>query len=144
MDFFSDHKTPKTDTEKQNIPSTTELFSSAKVVADAAKASLSNEADKLDKAKVADAAGDLLEAASHYGKLEENQGVGKYVQKAEDYLHNYKTSTTTTTTSHSTTTTHSAPMDSSSHSSSGGGDGQSESGGYGEYFKMAEGFLKKH
>ncbi|RZC58549.1 hypothetical protein C5167_005853 [Papaver somniferum] len=134
-------------------PSSSELFASAKVVADAVT---NKEKDKLNKERVADAAADLLDAAQTYGKLEETKGMGKYVQQAEDYLHNYKaTTTTTTTTSHptqpdtTTTTTHSTTVE-SSEPLGGGHHGKPEheksesgGGGVGDYFKMAEGFLKK-
>ncbi|XP_010258184.1 PREDICTED: nodulin-related protein 1-like [Nelumbo nucifera] len=123
---------------QKHQPSKAEILSSAKVVAEAAKATVHHETDKVDKGKVAGAAADLLGAASHYGKLEE-KGMGKYVDKAENYLHQYHSSHSTSApnSTHSTTTTHS-----STHSHS-GGDSHSESG-YGEYIKMAQGFLKKH
>ncbi|KAJ0982044.1 hypothetical protein J5N97_010299 [Dioscorea zingiberensis] len=110
---------------KKPQASPTQMFSSAKVVAEAAKATLHHETGKVDKAKVADAAANLLGAASHYGKLEE-KGFGKYVEKAENYLHQYHT-------------THS----SSAHS------GDDAHGAYpekrfGEYVKVAEEFMKKH
>ncbi|QCD82577.1 nodulin-related protein 1-like [Vigna unguiculata] len=70
--------------------SSSELLASAKLVADAAQSTLRNESDKVDKAKVAGAAGDLLDAAGKYGKLDEQKGVGQYVDKAADYLHGYK------------------------------------------------------
>ncbi|KAF5727159.1 hypothetical protein HS088_TW22G00846 [Tripterygium wilfordii] len=118
-------------------PSSSELFSSAKLVAEAAKATFSHETDKVDKAKVAGAAENILGAVSHYGKFDD-KGVGKYVDKAEDYLHKYHSSHSSTT---STTTTAAATQHPSSHS--GGGDGKSESGGgYGDYVKMAQGFFK--
>eukprot|EP00262_Sarcandra_glabra_P011093 TRINITY_DN2679_c0_g1_i1.p1 TRINITY_DN2679_c0_g1~~TRINITY_DN2679_c0_g1_i1.p1 ORF type:complete len:141 (-),score=29.02 TRINITY_DN2679_c0_g1_i1:234-656(-) len=140
MESFSQKKPTAHNPHHQT--STTNLMSSAKVVAEAAQSTLHHQSDKLDKGKVAGAAADLLGAVSHYGKLEE-KSFGKYIDKAEDYLHNYNSShssTTTITTTHSTVTNHST-QSSSTHS--GGGNAQSESG-YGEYFKMAEGFLKKH
>ncbi|GER43786.1 hypothetical protein STAS_20654 [Striga asiatica] len=69
--------------------SNSDLFTSAKVVADAAQAQFRNEPEKLDKNKVAGAAADLLEAGSEYGKLDGTQGVGKYVDQAENYLRQY-------------------------------------------------------
>lgn len=131
---------------KHHKPSNSELLSSAKLVAEAARATLNHESDKIDKAKFAGAAGDLLSAASDYGKLEE-KSFGKYVEKAEDYLHEYhssqsKTTTTTINSGHSSTTT-TTTTHSSTHLSSDGGDGHA-GGGYGEYFKMAEGFLLLH
>ncbi|KAJ9174194.1 hypothetical protein P3X46_017248 [Hevea brasiliensis] len=122
-------------------PSSSELLSSAKLVAEAAKASLSHETDKVDKGRVAGAAADLLGAASHYGKLEE-KSFGKYVEKAEDYLHQYHSSHSTTTTT-TTNSSHSATSTAHSSSHSSGAADHSE-GGYGEYLKMAQGFLKKH
>lgn len=71
--------------------SSTDLFSSAKVVAEAAQAQFSNQPDKYDKDKAASAAADLLDAASDYGKLDQTQGVGKYVDQAENYLRKYGT-----------------------------------------------------
>ncbi|BAT74771.1 hypothetical protein LR48_Vigan833s000500 [Vigna angularis] len=79
--------------ETQNKPteqSSSDLLASAKLVADAAQSTLRNESDKVDKSKVADAAGDLLDAAGKYGKLDEQQGIGQYVDKAADYLHQYQ------------------------------------------------------
>ncbi|WVZ24646.1 hypothetical protein V8G54_003190 [Vigna mungo] len=79
--------------ETQNKPteqSSSDLLGSAKLVADAAQSTLRNESDKVDKAKVADAAGDLLDAAGKYGKLDGQQGIGQYVDKAADYLHQYQ------------------------------------------------------
>lgn len=146
MDSFSSHKTdPKAKKEQHHQPSNSELFSSAKLVAEAAKASLSNESDKVDKGRVASAAEDLLGAASRYGKLEE-KSYGKYVDKAENYLHQYHSSHTTTTTTtgsgHKTTTETHTETESHSGGQSDGGHGKSE-GGYGDYLKMAQGFLKK-
>ncbi|KAL7181522.1 hypothetical protein ACSBR1_040422 [Camellia fascicularis] len=135
--------------DHQQQSSSSDLLSSAKLMAEAAKAALNHET--VDTGRVAGAAADLLEAASHYGKLEE-KSFGKYFEKAEDYLHQYhsshSTTTTTTTASGDTATTTSTHSSSHSHPYSGGDedeDGKSGSGGgYGEYFKMAEGFLKKH
>lgn len=132
---------------KHHQPSSSELLSSAKLVAEAAKSSLNHESHKIDKGRVAGAAADLLDAASHYGKLEE-KSFGKYVEKAEGYLHQYHSSHSTTTT---TTTTNAAPKpahhtsSATPHSSIASSDDGGESGsGFGDYFKMAEGFLKKH
>ncbi|XP_048317885.2 nodulin-related protein 1 [Ziziphus jujuba] len=144
--------------QQKQQSSNSELLSSAKLMAEAAKSSYGGESDKVDKAKVAAAGADLLDAASKYGKLEE-KSFGKYVEKAEEYLHNYHNTHSSTTTGggvprhgHSDSapqtghTTHSAP----SHEGGGGGGGHPDSGDgdsgnkYGEYFKAAEGFLKKH
>lgn len=181
MDFLGSHNKPtggndndpkKHDQHGHHRPSSTdELLSSAKLVAEAAKSSFGHESDKVDKGKVAGAAANLLDAASHYGKLEE-KSFGKYVENAEDYLQRYHTSHTSTTTAaiahghgHSDSappslpavTTHSTPSleggggGHASHTASshegrhGDSDGDAHSGNkYGEYFKMAEGFLKKH
>ncbi|KAK4753556.1 hypothetical protein SAY87_001660 [Trapa incisa] len=121
--------------------STSELLSSAKLVAGAAKSTLAHKSDEVDKCRVAGAAADLLGAASHYGKLEE-KGFGGYVNKAETYLHQYHSS-------HSSTPSagghgHSAPVESHKPSESSGHEGGgSGGGGYGDYLKMAGGFLKK-
>ncbi|GAA0152238.1 hypothetical protein LIER_37452 [Lithospermum erythrorhizon] len=133
---------PKKD--DQQTPSTTELMSSAKVVADAAKAKMSNQ--EFDQHKAAEAAADVLDGASHYGKLDESQGLGKMVNQAEDYLHKYSTTTTTTTTGHggdgqqppTTTTTTTA----STHETSGGGGADEGGEEKSDIMKMAEGFLK--
>ena len=64
-------------------------MSSAKVLAEAARSGFGKEsAGSMDKAKVADAAGDLLGGARQYGKLDD-KGMGQYVEKAENYLHQY-------------------------------------------------------
>ncbi|KAF3952186.1 hypothetical protein CMV_022236 [Castanea mollissima] len=125
-------------------PSNAELMASAKVLAEAGQTTISQGADKVDKARVAGAAGDLLEAASSYGKLEQTS-YGKYVEKAETYLDQYGNPSSKSQ-SHSTTTTPSTTTDSEPHSAAGGGDheieGNTESGA-GDYLKMAQGFLKK-
>lgn len=129
-------------------PSKSELLSSAKLVAGAAKATLHHEQEKVDKGKVAGAAADLLGAASHYGKLEE-KSYGKFLHKAEDYLHGYQSShsSTTTTTSaaaHSASSTTSTGHDHvPSSGQSGGHGGKKKEGGFGDYLKLAEGLLKK-
>ncbi|XP_058070185.1 nodulin-related protein 1-like [Magnolia sinica] len=139
------HKKPSndshTESHQDSTPSLTQLLSSGKLVAEAATSALHHETDKVDKGKVAGAAGDLLGAASDYGKLEE-KSFGKYVEKAEDYLHQYNSSNSATT----TTTTHSSSTHNSSDGSSGGGggDGTASESGYGDYLKMAQGFMKKN
>ncbi|XP_023900328.1 nodulin-related protein 2 [Quercus suber] len=118
-------------------PSNAELMASGKVLAEAGQTTVSQGAGKVDKARAAGAASDLLEAGSIYGKLEE-KSYGKYVEKAETYLDQYgnpssqshSNTTATTTPSHSTTP--STTTDSEPHSAAGGG-----------YVKMAQGFLKK-
>ncbi|MQI71931.1 hypothetical protein EI017_24470 [Escherichia coli] len=82
-------------TKPQKEYTSSELLSSAKLVAEAAQSSLRNESDhKVDKAKVADAAGDLLDAATQYAKLDEQKGIGQYVNQGADYLHRVQGSNT--------------------------------------------------
>ncbi|CAN4124565.1 unnamed protein product [Withania somnifera] len=73
--------------------STAELFSSAKVLAEAAQSQLNKDSAPIDNKKVAEAAADVLDAAQKYGKLDETQGIGQYVEKAETYLHKYGSDT---------------------------------------------------
>ncbi|KAK1292972.1 hypothetical protein QJS10_CPB17g00698 [Acorus calamus] len=87
----------------------------------------------VDKARVAGVTADIHGAASHYGKLQE-KSFGKYIGKAEAYLHQYQYSSQS---SHSSTTSGHSAHSSSSSSHSGGG-------GYGDYLKLAQGLLKKH
>ncbi|KAJ6322355.1 hypothetical protein OIU77_012256 [Salix suchowensis] len=123
-------------------PSASELLASAKLVAEAAQASLGNGRDKIDKVKVAAAAEDLLGAASKYGKVEE-KGLGQYMEKAESYLHHYHSGSQPTTTT--TGSGHTAPVEKQEPSvppSTDGNDGKSGSDGLGGAFKMAQGFFK--
>ncbi|KAJ8485794.1 hypothetical protein OPV22_018279 [Ensete ventricosum] len=115
-------------------PNPSHLLSSAKVLANAANSALRHETDKVDKAVAAGAAADLLGAASHYAKLEDGK-LGKYVEQAESYLHQY----------HSPHSAHSSSA-AAAHSSSthSGGEAHAEGGGLEDYMKMAQGFLKKH
>ncbi|XP_028762043.1 nodulin-related protein 1 [Neltuma alba] len=108
--------------------STSELMSSAKVVAEAAQSGFGKESGSVDKAKVAEAAGDLLGAARQYGKLDE-KGVGQYVEKAEDYLEKYGSGG-------------GGGHQSDKPSEESKPEGQSESGGAGGFMKMAQGFMK--
>lgn len=158
MDFLSDKSDKPSSHSHHPQPSSSELLSSAKMVGQAAMSTFHHESEKVDKAKVADAAADLLGAASHYGKLEET-GFGKYVEKAENYLHQYHHSSQSptdevhpssaapgaTTVHNSAHSTHSPTTTMEHHSSSdySGEEAQSE-GGLGDYMKMAQGFLKKH
>ncbi|KAL4586777.1 hypothetical protein LXL04_011421 [Taraxacum kok-saghyz] len=87
--------TKSTNTEQA---SSTELLSSAKQVAEAAKLAASNQTEKIDKAKTAGAGADVLDASQKYGKFDETQGVGQYLKKADDYLHEYEKSGATATT----------------------------------------------
>ncbi|KAI3720193.1 hypothetical protein L6452_21106 [Arctium lappa] len=86
--------TTEADPKKANPdqPSSSELMSSAKLVAEAAKCATSNQTDKIDKPKTAGAAADIVDATEKYGKFDETKGVGQYLQKAEDYLHDYEKS----------------------------------------------------
>ena len=106
--------------------STTDLFASAKVVAEAAQAQFGNEPEKCDKGKAAGAAADLLDAASDYGKLDETKGFGKYVDQAEGYLRSYNTS--------------SAPAPAGEKAAP---PTEVPSGGAGDYIKKAEEFVEK-
>ncbi|KDO83092.1 hypothetical protein CISIN_1g043621mg [Citrus sinensis] len=73
---------------KNHQPSNAELLSSAKLVADAAKDTLNSDHDKVDKTKVAHAAGDLLNAGSRYGNSKTNPSGGHKDSGGvyEDYL----------------------------------------------------------
>ncbi|OMO71898.1 hypothetical protein COLO4_27925 [Corchorus olitorius] len=149
----SDHHNKPT--SNHHPKSSSELLSSAKLVAEYAKSTMNHESgNNIDKGKVAGAAADLLDAASHYGKLDQGSGVGKYVDQAENYLHKYHSSHSTT----ATTTTHSSggggghsttpeKHSEAAHASGGGHGHDSGSGGGGhggDYLKMAQDFLKKH
>jgi len=70
-----------------------DLFSSSKLVADAAASVFQHKnAYNIDK-KIAGAAADILHAASSYGKLEDRPA-GQYIKKAEDYLQNFSSGPT--------------------------------------------------
>ncbi|KAK2973234.1 hypothetical protein RJ640_013883 [Escallonia rubra] len=101
-----DKEKPISTTGHDAEPTNSELLSSAKLVTEAAQSTFRNESDKVDKAKVADAAEDLLQAGSKYGKLDE-KGFGKYVDQAEGCLHSYHSTTTTDPGESATTTTES-------------------------------------
>lgn len=182
MDFLSslakgDQPKPSSDqpnnSDHHQKPSNCDLFSSAKVVADAAQAQFRNEPEKYDKAKVAGATADLLDAASEYGKLDETKGVGKYVDQAENYLRQYNTPHSSTapvvdSADHKTTTADppalvdapgeqkTTPTDAPAPVGDCADDktaaittttetteAEKPSGGAGDYVKMAEGFLNK-
>ncbi|KAJ4835605.1 hypothetical protein Tsubulata_047232 [Turnera subulata] len=125
-------------TSQHQPVSTTELFSSAKVVAEAAQSTFNKEGDKVDKAKVAGAAEDLLGAASQYGKLEE-KGLGQYVEKAETYLHQYHPTDSAAT---AKPTAPDAKPDEQKEATPPATSQPEEGGGFGAAFKMAQGFLK--
>ncbi|KAL7110141.1 hypothetical protein ACP275_05G006100 [Erythranthe tilingii] len=156
MDFLAnlskkdeDHKKTKPVSQDPNTtdhnrkPSKSDLIHSAKVVTDAAQSHFRRDPEKYDKGQLAGATADLLSAASDYGKLNDTDGIGKYVDKAEGYLRHYSSS-------HSPT----HPGDHQTTSSGGGkkpshGDGGKkpshggEGLGSGDFLKMAGGFLKK-
>ncbi|KFK33516.1 hypothetical protein AALP_AA5G023100 [Arabis alpina] len=133
-----------------------ELMASAKIVAEAAQAAARHESNKLDKAKVAGATADILDAAGRYGKLDEKSGVGQYLEKAEQYLHKYETSHSHGGASHGGVGGHGGVSGGGVHGGEGGHggvggtaspagkkeDGKS-GGGFGDYAKMAQGFMKK-
>ncbi|OMO71899.1 hypothetical protein COLO4_27926 [Corchorus olitorius] len=133
--------------EKDHKPTSSDLFSSAKVVADAAKSAFSgNEGggDKFDKAKVAEAASDLLGAAKDYGKLEQDKGIGQYVDKAQSYLHQFESSQSTTKDTPAPAAAKDGEAKPESHPSGGHEGKESGSGGgVGDYMKMAQSFLGK-
>ncbi|KAI3729236.1 hypothetical protein L6452_17889 [Arctium lappa] len=94
--------------------SNSEILASAKVMADYVGGK------ENDMGKIAGAAADILDAAATYGNLDEKQGLGMYMDQAEDYLHQYQTTHTKTTktddcgnktTVETTTTTKTAPAD---------------------------------
>jgi hypothetical protein len=125
--------------EKKYSPS--ELMASAKVVAEAAQSGFGKGADgkAVDKGKVASAAGDLLDAVGQYAKLDEQKGLGQYVDKAADYLHHYHHHPTTTTAADHPPTSkpdhHKSEEDAAA--------GKSEHGhGIGDFAKTAGGFFK--
>ncbi|CAN7079501.1 unnamed protein product [Brassica oleracea var. botrytis] len=138
------HKPASSSDPTMHKPATNaELMASAKIVAEAAQAASRNETDKLDKAKVAGATADILDAAQRYGKLDEKSGVGQYLEKAENFLHKYEHS-------HSSGGAGSHGGVSGSHGGGAGGpavkkeDEKSGGGshGLGDYAKMAQGFMK--
>ncbi|KAF5764098.1 hypothetical protein HanXRQr2_Chr15g0688091 [Helianthus annuus] len=82
----------------QPVPSNSELMASAKVMSDAVAGK------ETDPGKIAGAAADILDAAANYGKLDDKQGLGMYMDQTADYLHKYETTHTTTTTKTDTDT----------------------------------------
>ncbi|CAN1176430.1 Nodulin-related protein 2 [Linum perenne] len=91
----------------------------------------SKSADNLDKAKVADAAEDLIAAGNKYGKLDD-KGYEQYVDKAEEYLRQYS-SPKSSDVGNPAAEAAEKPAE----------EGKSEGGGIGGYAKMAEGLFKK-
>ncbi|CAJ2650399.1 hypothetical protein L195_g029845 [Trifolium pratense] len=130
------HNAPGSGEEKKH--SASELMASAKIVAEAAQSGFGKGADgkDVDKGKVASAAGDLLDAVGQYAKLDDQKGLGQYVDKAADYLHHYHPATTASA-DHPPT---SKPDDHKSEDA-----GKSEGGhghGIGDFAKAAGGFFK--
>ncbi|XP_023731338.1 nodulin-related protein 1 [Lactuca sativa] len=79
------------DKDSGDHPSNSELMASAKVMSEAVTG------QETDTGKIAGAAADILDAAATYGIVDEKQGLGKYMDQAEEYLHKYETTHTTTT-----------------------------------------------
>lgn len=135
------NKTTTTGDQLHHQPkSSSELFASAKVMAESAQAAYGKKT--VDKEEAADAASDLLGGARQYGKLDEGQ-FGQYVEKAEIYLDKYQSSDQPSAATHGGATagdgaTAKKQSEGTAHSSS-----EQSEGGYGEYFKVAEGFMKK-
>ncbi|CAN1849495.1 Nodulin-related protein 2 [Linum perenne] len=96
----------------------------------------SKSADNLDKAKVADAAEDLIAAGNKYGKLDE-KGYGQYVDKAEEYLRQYSSPKSSDVEGAGKLA---AVPEAAKKPAE---EGKSEGGGIGGYAKMAEGLFKK-
>ncbi|KAK9750708.1 hypothetical protein RND81_02G215700 [Saponaria officinalis] len=132
-----EHTRSTTTNNSKPTASKSEVISSAKVIMDAAKSAFANDNERIDKAKVAEAAANVLEATSHYGKFED-KSYGKLINKAEDYLHKYNSTHSTTTAA----TTDGGGGATEGHGG-GGGDGKEGhgGGGYGEYLKMAQGIM---
>ncbi|CAN1313941.1 Nodulin-related protein 2 [Linum perenne] len=135
----ADHKK-----EDQVAPSTAEMMASAKVVAEAAQSAMqSKSADNLDKAKVADAAEDLIAAGNKYGKLDE-KGYGQYVDKAEVYLRQYSGPKSSDDGKPAAVPEGAGkPAAVPEAAEKPAEEGKSEGGGIGGYAKMAEGLFKK-
>ncbi|EYU22384.1 hypothetical protein ABFS82_05G005800 [Erythranthe guttata] len=167
MDFLAnlskkdeDHKKTKPVSQDPNTtghnrkPSKSDLIHSAKVVTDAAQSHFRRDPEKYDKGQLAGATADLLSAASDLGKLNDTDGIGKYVDKAEGYLRHYSSSHSPAhpgkTGDHQTT---SSGGGGKKPSHGDGGDHYSDGGkkpshggeglGSGDFLKMAGNFLKK-
>ncbi|XP_060215168.1 nodulin-related protein 2-like [Lycium barbarum] len=132
--------------------STAELFASAKVLAEAAQSHVNKDGTKVDNKKVAEAAADILDAGQKYGKLDETQGVGQYIEKAETYLHKYGSGTGTATekpptaapeeTKAPAAAAEAAPAPTTAPVTEGEHEEEKKSGGS-DYLKMAGDFLGK-
>ncbi|KAL9225893.1 hypothetical protein vseg_001769 [Gypsophila vaccaria] len=118
---------PPKSSEGHHAPkSTSELFADAKLLAEAAQTGFNKDAPGFDKAKVAGAAEDILEATKSYGKLDETSGVGQYVDKAEGYLHKYHSSSDSTP---AAPTAHADTVEGGEKAEVKGKDGGSDDGG---------------
>ena len=142
-------------------PTTSELMSSAKIVAEAAKSSMNKGGDEnIDRARVSEAASNILSGAAHYGKLDEKEGLGSYVGKAEDMLRKYGSGSDGGSGgggSHNSSESYKSSVGkerrdddenypvSGEHETRKKEDEEEEggSGGVGGYLKVAQGFLKK-
>ncbi|KAJ8547994.1 hypothetical protein K7X08_021230 [Anisodus acutangulus] len=129
--------------------STTELFASAKMLAEAAQSQLNKDGAKVDNKKVAEAAADVLDAAQKYGKLDETQGVGQYIEKTETYLHQYGSGTGTAAekppaaAADAEETNAPVPASESTLAPVAEGDKEVKKSGGADYLKMAGDFLGK-
>ncbi|KAF8087353.1 hypothetical protein N665_0588s0022 [Sinapis alba] len=138
-----DHNKPVEGTETTNRPaSSSELMASAKVVAEAAQAAARSESDKLDKAKVAGASADILDAAQKYGKLDEKSGAGQYIEKAEKYLNDFESSHSSGAAGTPPPATGAPPPESQAEPEAKKPEEEESGGGLGGYAKMAQGFMK--
>ncbi|XP_058735324.1 nodulin-related protein 2-like [Vicia villosa] len=138
------HHTTTGSGEAAKKHSTSELMASAKVVAEAAQSGFGPGADgkAVDKGKVADAAGDLLDAVGDYAKLDHQKGMGQYVDKAADYLHHYHPTTTTAATGdHPTSKPDHHKSDDAAKTD--GGESGGHGHGLGDFAKTAGGFFHK-
>ncbi|CAN1849497.1 Nodulin-related protein 2 [Linum perenne] len=103
----------------------------------------SKSADNLDKAKVADAAEDLIAAGNKYGKLDE-KGYGQYVDKAEEYLRQYSSPKSSDVGNPAAVPEGAGKLAAVPEAAKKPAEeGKSEGGGIGGYAKMAEGLFKK-
>eukprot|EP00250_Pteridium_aquilinum_P003188 c13509_g1_i1 orf=78-830(+) len=112
-------------TSHAHKPSYDEIYSSAQVVFNAAKTKLqkpsssspSPSSEDVSMGKLAGAAGTLIGAVAHYGKIEET-GYGKYAQKAQEYLQSYEMKHGKPGTSATQSSAHHSSSDQNGHSSS--------------------------
>ncbi|KAG0458468.1 hypothetical protein HPP92_023625 [Vanilla planifolia] len=139
----SEHESSKplpTKESGEQQSSISDIFSSAQVFAGAAKSAFSQDGSQVEKAKVAKAGEELLDATSKYGKLEE-KGYGSYVEKAEGFLQQFQSSETPV---HSTPEK-AAEVKEEQKNSEGdpsGGGVAGLGGEVGGYLKAAKGFFK--